>query len=80
MQFSQHGDSHHRVGAVRQDHVGSANGAGRLQQIPDLPMGSWFPRCRELWWVTSCPQGVKLAQAVDVRPDTVEDLALFHVV
>ena len=43
-------------------------------------MGCWFLRCGELWWVTCCPQDVEPAQAVDVRPDTIEDLALTHVV
>ena len=44
-----------------------------------MPMGHWFPRGGELW-VTCHPQDVELAQVIDVRPDTVEDLALAHVV
>ena len=65
---------------MHQDHVGLAYGMGRLQQVSNMPMGCWFLRCRELWWVTGHPQDVELAQVIDVRPDTVEDLALTHVV
>ena len=43
-------------------------------------MGSQSPGCGELWWATSGPQGIESMQVIDVRPDAIEDLALFHIV
>ena len=45
-----------------------------------MTTGSQFLGHGELWWVTSHPQGIELAQVIDVRPDAVEDLALSHIV
>ena len=43
--------------------------------VPDLAVGSRFPGHGELWWITSRPQGVEVAQVIDVQPYAIEDPA-----
>ena len=80
MQFPQHRDSHYRIGTVCQDQVRLADGVGQFQQVPDLAAGGWFPGRGELWQIASHPQGIEVAQVIDVRPYAVEDPVLPHVV
>ena len=56
-----------------------ADGAGRLQQISDLPVGCGLLRCGELRWVTLHSQDVESAQIVNVRSDAVKYLAVVYV-
>ena len=64
---------------MRQNQVRPADGTGRFQQISDLPAGCGLLRCGELGWITHHPQNVESAQIVNVRLDTVEYLAIVHV-
>ena len=75
-----HGHGHSRIGAVCQDHVRAAYGSGRLQQVPDLAACNQFPQHGELWWIASHPQGVEVAQVVEVQPYAVKDPAPTHVI
>ena len=63
-----------------QDQVGSADGAGQHQQVPDLAMGNWFLGHGELWQNASCPQSIEAAQVIDVQLYAIKDLALSHVI
>ena len=76
MQFPQHRDGHYRIGAVCQDQVRLAYGAGQFQQVPDLTAGNQFPGRGELWWIASHPQGIEAAQVIEVRLYAVKDPAL----
>ena len=66
MQFPQHRDGHYQISTVCQDQVGLVDGAGQLQQVPYLAVGNWFPGHGELWQIASHPQGVEVAQVIDV--------------
>ena len=52
---------------------------GQLQQISDLPVGHRLPKGGEVRWITHRPQGVELAQIVNVRTDALKYLAVTHV-
>ena len=64
---------------MRHDQIRPPYGMGRFQQIMDLSMSRGLPRGRELRWITHHPEGIELAQIVEVQMDALKGLVVMHV-